>query len=697
MSLLKSRLLPVSGTLFAVSLLAAAIAQAADGSIEQVEVTGIPLKSQGVTGDAAAVLRHQGVNFSSAGGISSLPILRGLNDDRIKLVIDGAETTSACANHMNPALSYMDASRIHAVEVMAGITPVSVGGDNIAGTIVLTSEAPRFAQSAGDVLTEGSAAYFYRSNNHNQGVALNATAASDILSLTYSGSRDKADSYRDGNGDKVLDTLYRSESHSLTLGMRGEDQLLTVKLGHQEVPYQGFPNQYMDMVGNVSNSVNVQYVQDFNWGQLDTGVTWQDVNHEMGFFTDEKPGTMPMLTEGRDIGYHIAAELPLSKTSTLRVGHEYHQFTLDDWWPAVDGSMMMEPNDFININNGERSRSAVYVESENTLNEKWQTLIGTRYEYVVTDSDDVQPYSTMGGMMNVDAAAAVAFNSRNHRRVDDNVDLTAVARYLASANTTLEFGYARKTRSPSLYERYSWGRNTMAMTMIGWYGDANAYVGDIDLQPEVAHTLSSTLKWASADTEVSVTPYYTYVDDFIDAENIGTFNPRMAMQVTRPCLQLVNLDANLYGVDAKGRTKLAEGDKGTLQLSSSLNYTRGERHHGGDDLYHIMPLQIKVALEHNVNDWANTLEVEWVDEKNHVDPIRQEGATAAYTLVNLSTQYQWQQVSLSLAVRNLFDRNYDLPLGGVYLSGWSAGDHSEPFTDLPGQGRSVDVGVKYSF
>jgi iron complex outermembrane receptor protein len=35
----------------------------------------------------------------------------------------------------------------------------------------------------------------------------------------------------------------------------------------------------------------------------------------------------------------------------------------------------------------------------------------------------------------------------------------------------------------------------MASQMIGWFGDGNGYVGDIDLKPEVAHTVSATADW----------------------------------------------------------------------------------------------------------------------------------------------------------------------------------------------------------
>lgn len=89
---------------------------------------------------------------------------------------------------------------------------------------------------------------------------------------------DKAESYRDGNGDRVLDTLYKLENHALTLGVNADKQELIVKLSRQQIPCQGFVNQYMDMVDNSSNAININYLRDFSWGCLDNRVTWQDVD-----------------------------------------------------------------------------------------------------------------------------------------------------------------------------------------------------------------------------------------------------------------------------------------------------------------------------------------------------------------------------------------------------------------------------------
>jgi iron complex outermembrane receptor protein len=119
-------------------------------------------------------------------------------------------------------------------------------------------------------------------------------------------------------------------------------------------------------------------------------------------------------------------------------------------------------------------------------------------------------------------ADAKEFNSRDHHRLDTNFDLTAQARYEPNSTETFEFGYARKTRSPSIYERYLWvKRSFMGVSMNGWFGDSNGYTGNLDLRPEVAHTLSATAGWHDAGRkgwEFKLTPYYTHVQRYIDVD-----------------------------------------------------------------------------------------------------------------------------------------------------------------------------------
>ena len=497
----------------------------------------------------------------------------------------------------------------------------------------------------------------------------------------------EGDSYKDGNGNKVLDTLYKSSNQALTLAAQGEGNRWVLKVGEQTIPYQGFPNQAMDMVKNHGVFANLGYSGDFSWGVLDGKVYWQDARHKMGFFTPEKPGMMPMDTHGQNIGYTLKAELPLKDGDALRIGNEFHRFELDDWWPPVTMSMMMSPNTFININDGKRERFVLFAEWEDKLNSQWTSLLGVRDESVKTNTGSVQEYGC-GMMCIADTMAAAAFNARSHAKRDNNVDLTALFKYEPLQTMSHEFGYAMKTRSPNLYERYTWGRGEMAMAMIGWFGDGNGYVGNIDLKPEVAHTLSTTIDWHDAGRQiwnVKLTPFYTRVQNFIDVDVLGP-----GMMVPR-LLQFANHDAHLYGVNLSWQASVWENaGYGTGEFKGKFDWTRGKRNDGGD-LYHIMPSNLTIGLEQRLGKWINTTDLQLVGSKSAVDERRLENKTGGYALVNIATRYRMTSSFTFLAsVRNLFDRYYVLPLGGINVA-------ASPAVPLLGQGRSIDPGLNLKF
>ena len=190
-----------------------------------------------------------------------------------------------------------------------------------------------------------------------------------------------------------------------------------------------------------------------------------------------------------------------------------------------------------------------------------------------------------------------AFNNRDRARTDDNWDVTLLARYTPDPGIDVEFGFARKVRSPSLYERYTWMSRGMEMLMINWFGDGNGYVGDPDLEPEQAHTVSVTLDWHSADrgSELRLTPYYTRVTDYIDALRCPvTLGGACATQTPGGdkfvYLQFANQSARLYGIDLSGQVPLARTGVGEFGLKGLMSYTNGTNRNTGDNLYNIMPL-----------------------------------------------------------------------------------------------------------
>jgi iron complex outermembrane receptor protein len=337
-------------------------------------------------------------------------------------------------------------------------------------------------------------------------------------------------------------------------------------------------------------------------------------------------------------------------------------------------------------------------------------MLGGRNDVVWMDTGAVQAYSQASclmvmGMMcmmpNPDAAAAAAFNGQDHARTDANFDITALARYEPSATEIYEFGYARKTRSPNLYERYAWGVGSMATDMIGWYGDANGYIGNPDLKPEIAHTVSVTAGWhdkAHSDWMLHVTPYYTYVEDYIDADFVSNQTDAMGMPNGFVTLRFANHDARLYGVNVSGTTLLGESSSaGRFDLSGVVGYVNGENLDTGDSLYHMMPLNVRIALQHRLGGWSNALEVVGVSRKSEVNDLRNEPVTPGYALVNARTSYEWQNVRVDLGVDNVFDQLYYPPLGGVDWADYKAGGQIGRIGAVPGEGRSFNAGVTVKF
>jgi iron complex outermembrane receptor protein len=51
----------------------------------------------------------------------------------------------------------------------------------------------------------------------------------------------------------------KSSNQSLSAALRHDNHLLELKAGVQNIPFQGVPNQRMDMTSNKSEQVNLRY------------------------------------------------------------------------------------------------------------------------------------------------------------------------------------------------------------------------------------------------------------------------------------------------------------------------------------------------------------------------------------------------------------------------------------------------------
>ena len=720
------------------ALLATVPARAAEGpaALPEVEIKATRLRPlaegagptparlaglKATTSDTAALLQDvPGVALAGAGGLSSLPVVRGLPDDRNRVQVDGMDLISACGNHMNPPLSYLESFRVGAIQVYTGAVPVSLGGDSIGATVVAESAPPPFAAPGEGTVAGGALGAFYRSNGAARGVQGEAHWASERLSVRYAGGVSTSDNLRAAkdfkpatqatwtrSGTHPLDaneigsTAYTLRSHSLGFALRSGEHMADLKVNVQEIPRQGFPNQHMDMTDNHSIQVNLGYTGSFAWGSLQARLYNEETRHRMDFGDDKlywygsarNVAGMPMETHGVNTGARVRADVNLNERDILRVGSEYQRYHLNDWWPPVANAMMMSPNTFQNLHNGQRDRMDVFAEWEAAWSPRWQTLAGLRSSTVRMDADPVQGYNTMAMMYGADAAR---FNAASRARTDHNLDATLLARFTPDAGRSFDAGYARKTRSPSLYERYTWSTNGMAMTMNNWVNDGNGYVGSIDLAPEVAHTLSASADLHDAGQArwgVKLQSFYTYVNNYINARCLTSCPPNQFNY-----LRLVNTDARLYGADLSGYRVLDGGETlGPITGRGTLAYVHGKDTHSDDGLYNQMPLNARLSLEQKHGPWTTAVEEVLVGAKRAVSQVRNEIATGGYALLNLRSSYDTRHYRVDLGLENALNRFYASPLGGAYIgqgTTMSLNGAGAPYgIAVPSMGRSVYVAL----
>jgi iron complex outermembrane receptor protein len=267
---------------------------------------------------------------------------------------------------------------------------------------------------------------------------------------------------------------------------------------------------------------------------------------------------------------------------------------------------------------------------------------------------------------------------------------------------------AHKVRSPNVYERFTWSTWQMAALMNNFVGDGNGYIGNLNLKPEKANTLSATFDWHATDSAwgFKATPFYTQVDDYIDAVqwDATTNKPATTLVTSKfSVLKYMNQSARLYGINLSGHLPLAKTAWGEFGLKGLLNYTKGSNQDTGGGLYNIMPLNARLAVTQTMGGWANSAELVMVSAKDDVSTQRNELKTPGYSLVNLRGSYSWETVRLDFGVENLLNTFYYLPTGGAYtgqgttMTNPALPNYPQWGAAVPGMGRSIYVGVNVKF
>lgn len=624
--------------------------------------------------DAASLLKQvPGAAVVRNGPLTAIVQLRGLSDDRVRVLVDGMSITPACPFHMDPPLHYVAPSALHSLTVVPGIGPVSLGGDNIGGVVLAEPKPPRFSRSE-QTLFSGALGSFYRSSNDGVGVNGGFTLANQNWSASYNGSWETADDLRIPDG-RVKDSGFNEfQEHEGRIAGRLLNGVFEAYGGISRTREAGTPALPMDMLKDDSWHAGLRQTSEFEFGELEARLGFHSIDHLMNNFSLRPlmPGAAPLIapTHTDDWSGSVGLTVPRGK-DVVRAGLDFH-------WSRLDALLKNAANgaEQNNVNNATRSRIGTYFEWQKEWTDEWTTLAGVRNDTVWSDADNIEKFFPPA------TADAAAFNARSHDVTDVDFDGMISVRFKPGEHSTYELAFARKTRSPSILERYVY----TPLAASSGASDGRTYLGNLGLDPEVSHQIGLTGDWHGEGWAFKVTPFYNFVSDYIQ----GTPINRLVNGL--PVLQYQNLDrADLYGVDAEAHYDLTK----EFTLRGQLSYVRGIDRDNDDNLYRIEPLHGAVSLEHHWSDWHSAIELAWASGQDDVSAFNGEPTSEGYTVLNLRTGYTFREhLNVDLSLENLFDEDYADHLAGINRV---LGSDVPVGQRIPSAGRAVAISVSYEF
>jgi iron complex outermembrane receptor protein len=84
----------------------------------------------------------------------------------------------------------------------------------------------------------------------------------------------------------VGSSAYRAHNQALSLALRQDNHLLQLSAAYQDIPFEGYPNQRMDMTSNRSTQLNARYRGQYDWGELQAQAYSQRTDHRMDMGPD---------------------------------------------------------------------------------------------------------------------------------------------------------------------------------------------------------------------------------------------------------------------------------------------------------------------------------------------------------------------------------------------------------------------------
>ena len=585
---------------------------------------------------------NNSIDLITRANFASEAIVRGYDQNRLSVTIDGMRMFSACIDKMDPITSYIEVENLKASEVSADKSDMS-HGISVGGSLNFITNKPTINNDFRIVLDNqiSSASEYYNSKGR-------VDYSSGNFATLISYSVKNAGNFTAGNSTLIGNSSFSKENVKLnTLYNSSTNITHGLEYIYDHSADVGYPALIMDTRSTEMNMLSYQLgMKNINEVILswDTRVYYNRISHLMDDYnrSDEEimnrsvmPGMyMPMDGTTETMGF-------LTKNKLL-VGDDILKFTLEVFRMNAFSDMKMEMLEtgremyLINLGDIETYSGGIYTGYFTQLNESLLLKLNGRIDYITRK-------------VNSEFARATAESywgnnySNNNLQLNTSANLQLEISESQNANITL----SRVERAPTHLESFGFYIYNIA--------DNSIYIGNPDFNKEKSYSVNLGYDFHSDNFNLKLNLYNDYIVDYIaglvddGVEVVETFAQSFKLFQNIGNANITGMEASIdYNINSSfgllGKLK--------YQYSQSLTYNEA--------LPFTPPLSGIINLSYNSEDYTGVMSAEFASRQNNISKnINIEDSTPGYVILNWRNNYKINEtVTVRFGIENILDKYY---------------------------------------
>ncbi len=631
------------------------------GAITSQDFENLPLQN---IGDALKL--EPSISIKSDGPWATAPSLRGLSGQRVIIAVDGnrIETATDVAGGMN-MININDISQIEIIKSGAS----SIYGSGAIGGVINFITNPVVYSSTPKI--HGSLSSSYQSVNNLFGEHLNIMASNEKLYLYLSGSYRHAENTETPKGE-LENSQFKDYSFNAKAGFRINDQ-------------QEIRAQFQDFQ---ARNVGVPGGDSFSDGFTVTFPEHSRIMADLQYlYTDLSESLKLLKIKGyyQNIDRQVEVKTNISKTGKpkeIKPHGEHYLFGglaqadfefgkqkvstgIDIWQRNLEShrqKIINQEGDATKIICDLPLPKASYLSNgifayteRNFLNNKLNTTVGLRYDYIVVNNDEVYTpdYMIINGVVKEIPQRRLTIEEDTQNKNSWSANIGANYQLADGLNIALSGGHS--FRAPNIEELYKY----ISLS------DGSVQIGNADLDPEQSYFADLGIHYKHERLAISANAFINKINDMIGYKNGEAYydnyntNGELTSTDTVNAEILHNIDkALLYGFDANISYKLTP----QILLNTSIAYTIGENKGDGGYLAEIAPMNGTVGMRYEgFEHIQGEINCEWAAKQDKIADGETE--TNDYGIINInlnSRPFVFGKITMQAfaGIKNLSDTEY---------------------------------------